>query len=113
MLRSCDLCSLQRRLAQVGANEVGTDEMSFVKVEMFELGFAEISNHFWMTVYPAVPGLSSLAQQFEVVWVSLKPMKRGSGGGGIRTHGSIRLVHSCPRTSAACSKSVPNLHRHP
>jgi hypothetical protein len=53
---------LERRMAQIGSYEVGADEMGMVEVEMFELGFAEISNHFCMTAYPAVPGLSSLAQ---------------------------------------------------
>ena len=113
MLRSCDLCSLQRRLAQVGANEVGTDEMSIVKVEMFELGFAEISNHFWMTVYPAVPGLSSLAQQFEVEWVSLKPMRGEAEEVGFeptaRSSSSI-VVRARP---LPCSKSARSVHRNP
>ena len=26
----------------------------------------------------------------------VKAMERGKGGGGIRTHGSIQLIHNCP-----------------
>jgi hypothetical protein len=48
-------------MAQVGSYEVGTDEMGIVEVEVFEIGFAKIGNHIGMAVYPAVPGLSSLA----------------------------------------------------
>ena len=63
-----EIGSLERSLAQVGSYEVGTDEMGIVEVEVFEIGFAKIGNHVWMGVYPGVPGLSSLAQQFKVEW---------------------------------------------
>ena len=63
-----EIGSLERHLAQVGSYEVGTDEMGIVEVEVFEIGFAKIGNHIWMDVYPGVPGLSSLAQQFKVEW---------------------------------------------
>src|SRR5689334_2251423 len=35
------------------------------------------------------------------------------GGGGIRTHGSIQLVHRRPRTSTPCSKCVRRVRRYP
>src|SRR2546430_12428886 len=43
----------------------------------------------------------------------LEPIKRGNGGGGIRTHGSIQPIHSRPRTSVSCSKSASGVHIHP
>jgi len=43
----------------------------------------------------------------------VEPIERVGGGGGIRTHGSMMLVHSRPPTSAPCSKSVRRVHRNP
>jgi hypothetical protein len=45
-----EIGSLERRLAQTGSYEVGTDEMGIVEVEVFEIGFAEIGNHIWRGV---------------------------------------------------------------
>ena len=43
----------------------------------------------------------------------VEPIGGVEGGGGIRTHGSIQLVHSRPPTSALRSKSARRVHRNP
>jgi hypothetical protein len=43
---------------------------------------------------------------------TVRPTKRGNGGGGIRTHGSMMLIHSRLPISVPCSKSASGVHRY-